>query len=257
MRLRLALATLTVGLTLPGAAAALPSVTVHGRAVPIPGFPHTGNYYGAGAAVQSEISISGSEYAGNPPPLIGIDVYLPTGVRLHPHGFPTCPLQVIMQEREPRKCPPGSRAGPPGTAAGVVSLAQERVAESTEIDSFFAPGGGFEFIALGHSPISLEVPSLARLLHPGGLDGFGPEFDAEVPLVQTVPGAPDASVESIQITLGSAIRRHGKPLYYGTVPRSCPAGGFRVKADFIFAQNGQLSMPETVTVPFRAPCPTS
>jgi hypothetical protein len=102
----------------------------------------------------------------------------------------------------------------------------------------------------------MEIPTAARLLHAGGGGGFGPEFDAAIPLVLTVPGAPYASVEAIDITLGAAIRKHGRAIYYGTVPRTCPKGGFRVKAEFTFAENGNLATPGTVTVPFRAPCPT-
>ena len=243
-------------LVVPAGAWAAPAVTVRGRAVPIPGFAHTGNFFGAGAAVRAEIRISGTEYGGFPPPLIGINVYLPAGVKLHPQGFPTCPRQAIMEEREPRKCPRGSSAGPPGKVSGVVSFGATRVEEAGEILSFFAAGGGFEFLTSGHSPVVLEIPTTARLLHPGGQGGFGPEFSGVIPLVETVPGAPDASVEAIDITIGAAIRRHGRPLYYGTVPRTCPRGGFRAKTEFIFAQNGNVAMPETVTVPVRAPCPT-
>ncbi len=243
-------------LALPAFAGAAPTVTVRGRAVPLPGFPHTGNYFGAGAAVRAEIAISGKEYGGFPPPLIGINVYLPAGVRLHPQGFPTCPLKAIVGEREPRHCPPGSAAGPPGKVYGVVSFGRQGVEEAGEILSFFAPGGGFEFLTLGYSPVVLEIPTTARLLHPRGQGGFGPEFSGEIPLVETVPGAPDASVEAIDITIGAAIRQHGRPVYYGTVPKTCPHGGFRAKTELIFAQNGDPSTPETVTAPVRAPCPT-
>jgi hypothetical protein len=115
-------------------------------------------------------------------------------------------------------------------------------------------GGGFEFLARGRTPVSLEIPTTARLLNPIGRGGFGPEFIGQIPLVETVPGAPYASVETIEITLGAAYRKHGKPVYYGTVPKTCPAGGFRVKAEFTFAENGDVATPQTV--PFRAPCPT-
>jgi hypothetical protein len=242
-------------LTLVPAASAAPTVIARGKAVPIPGFPHTGNFFGAGAAVKAEVLISGTEYGGFPPPLIGITVFLPTGVHLHPQGFPICPKQTILEEREPRRCPRGSAAGPPGRAEGVVAFGGERVKETVEIFSFFGPNGSFEFLTEGHSPVSLEIPSSARLLQPGGGGGFGPEFTGEIPLVSTVPGAPYASVESIKITLGAAIRKHGKAIYYGTVPKRCPRGGFRVKSEFTFAENGDTSTPVTVVVPFRAPCP--
>lgn len=244
-----------VGLAASVPASAAPTVLVKGRAVPIPGFAHTGNILGAGAAVEAEVKISGSEYGGFPPPLVGITVYLPSGTKIDTRDFPTCPTRVVAEEREPRKCPRGSSAGPIGKVEGVVAFGDERVEETAEIHSFFAPGGGLEFLVDGHTPVSLEIPTSSQLLQPDGGGGFGPEFTGPIPLVETVPGAADASTEKINITLGSAIRKDGKVFYYGRVPRSCPVGGFRVKALLTFAENADLATPVTVTVPFRAPCP--
>jgi hypothetical protein len=241
--------------SLSGVAAALPAVKIKGMAVPIPGFRHTGNILGAGAAVRAEVSISGSEYGGFPPPLIGVTAFLPVGVHLHPQGFPTCPPKTIIEERAPERCPPGSAAGPVGRVDGVVAFGNTRVQETAEISSFFAPGGGLEFFTQGHSPVSLEIPTSARFTHLNGAGGFGPELIAEVPIVETVPGAPAASVESIDITVGAAYRRNGRTIYYGRVPTSCPKGGFRVRGELTFAENGDVATPETVAVNFRAPCP--
>ena len=86
----LALLGCLAALGLPAAASAAPAVTLVARAVPIPGFPHTGNILGAGAALKLEFKIKGSEYdEGHPPPLIGVNVRFPTGSKLHPQGFPT------------------------------------------------------------------------------------------------------------------------------------------------------------------------
>ena len=74
-------------LGLPAAASAAPVVTFKAKAVPIPGFPHTGNILGAGAALQSQWTIKGTEYGGFPPPLIGVNVYLPAGTKIHPGGL--------------------------------------------------------------------------------------------------------------------------------------------------------------------------
>lgn len=238
-----------------GAAQAIPSVFIRGRAVPIPGFPHTGNILGAGAAVHAEVQITGTEYGGFPPPLIGVTTYLPRGVKLHPQGFPTCPPKIIIEEANPARCPKGSRAGPVGTVNGIVAFGETRVKETAELSSYFAPGGGFEFFTDGHSPVSLEIPTSARLTNVNGGEGFGPKLIAQIPLVATVPGAPYASVESIDITVGSAYRKGGKTYYYGRVPTSCPRGGFAVRAQLTFAEEGDVSKPETVTDNFRAPCP--
>ena len=250
---------LVTSMVLAGVASAAPTVTFKAQAVPIPGFPHTGNILGAGSALRSEFKISGTEYGGFPAPLIGVNVSLPSGSVLHPSGFPTCARTVLEQEG-PRAClKKGASAGPVGKALGVVAFGGERVPEEVEISSFFAPGGGFEFFADGHSPVSLEIISSAHYVNLGGAEGFGPKLITEVPLVVTVPGAADGSVESISVVVGAAYRSHGKPVYYGRLPKSCPAGGCPVRAELTFAPNAMATSPGpgpvTVTTLYKAPCP--
>jgi hypothetical protein len=257
--MRRALITLAVlGLALlglPGVAAATPEVKFKAVAVPIPGFPHTGNYAGAGAAVQAEYQITGTEYAGSPPPIIGINFYLPTGTKLHPSGFPTC-TKATLEQFGPVKCSKGSAAGPVGTVEGFVTFGNERVNESLQLSSFYAPGGGLEFFSKGSSPVLIEILSNAHYKNYTGGGGYGPELMAEVPLVASVPGAPYASVKSITVKAGSAYKSHGKTVYYGRVPTNkCPKGGFPVKTEVIFAENGEISKPETVTAMYKTPCP--
>jgi hypothetical protein len=74
-------------LALTGVAAALPTVKFKAEAVPIPHFRGTGNILGAGAAVQAEYQITGTEYLGSPPPIIGVNFYLPKGSKLHRAAF--------------------------------------------------------------------------------------------------------------------------------------------------------------------------
>ena len=113
---------------------------------------------------------------------------------------------------------------------------------------------GLLFYTEGHSPVQLEFVSAGRYFNLGGAGGFGPKLVTQVPLVETVPGAPDASVEKINVKVGAARRSHGKPIYYGTMPKRCPKGGFPVKAELIFAGLGGLSQ-QTVTAKYKAPCP--
>jgi hypothetical protein len=249
-------------LAFAGTAAATPTVTLKGEAVPIPGFPHTGNILGAGADVEGELTIKGTEYGGYPPPLIGVTISLPTGTRLFPSGFPTCPTAVIVQEHEPAKCPKGSKAGPTGHAFGFVVFGGERVPEEVAIEPFFAPGGGINFYVEGHTPASIEVTSTGRFTAFNGGGGYGPKGVVQVPLVETVPGAPDASVERIVAKLGAARKQvtgKGKnkkteTIYYGRVPKTCPKGGFPVKAELTFAALGGLP-EQTATAFYTAPCP--
>ncbi len=95
-------------LALPGAASAIPTVTFKAQAVPIPGYPDTGNILGAGSALKAEYTISGTEYLGAPPPIDHVNFYLPKGAKLDTHGFPTC-LKTTIEQLGPIR--------PPTTAA--------------------------------------------------------------------------------------------------------------------------------------------
>jgi hypothetical protein len=236
------------------AALAVPTVTFKAKAVPIKGFPHTGNILGAGAAIEAEYQIGGTEYEGSPPPIIGVNFYLPTGAKLHPAGFPTC-SDTTLEQIGPSGCNKKSAAGPVGQVVGFVSFGGERVIENAELSSFYSPGGGISFFTDGHSPVSLEILSKGHYVNLNGGGGFWPKLLATVPLVPSVPGAPFASVKSIKIKAGSAIKKGGKTIYYGRVPKKCPKGGFPVKSEIIFAENGDETKPVIVTKLYKAPCP--
>jgi hypothetical protein len=244
-----------VVLGLPVAASAAPTVTLFTKAVAIPGFPKSGNHLGAGAALEVNYKIHGTEYGGFPDPLIGVKVKLPAGTKINSQGFKTCPTKTIVEEKAPEKCPKGSAAGPVGTVKGVVSFGKERVPETAELFSFFAPGGGLEFFTFGHTPSILEIPSTGSFSGALNGTGSGPLFSAKVPLVPTVPGAPYAVVEEINVKTGSAYKKKGKAVYYGTIPKKCPKGGFPFKSELTFAENGEESKPVTVAVSYKEPCP--
>jgi hypothetical protein len=242
-----------LALALPGAASAAPTVKFKAKAVPIPGFPHTGNIFGAGAAVEAEYEISGTEYGGFPPPLIHVNFYLPAGTKLHPTGFPTCATSVLEPSgKGPSGCPKGSSSGPIGSGEGFVAFGKEVVPEKVTIQGFYAPGGGLTFFTFGHEPVLLEILSKGHYVSAGA--PFGKKLESDIPLVETVPGAQDASVKTIKLKVGGAVRRGGKTIYYGRLPRSCPKGYLPVRTALTFAGLGGLSQ-QTVTVEYKAPCP--
>jgi hypothetical protein len=243
-----------IALALPGFASATPVVTFKAKAVPIKGFPHTGNILGAGAAVQAEYTISGTEYGGYPPPVEGINFYLPKGSVLTPKGFPTCPLATLEPTGSgPKGCPKGSQAGPVGVVHGQVAFGSKVVPETATLESFYAPGGGLEFFTFGHEPTILEIISKAHYVNSSGL--YAKKLISEVPLVETVPGAQDASITAISVKVGSAIKKNGKTTYYGRLPKSCPKGGFPLKTEIKFAGLGGLA-PQTVEKTYKSPCPS-
>ncbi len=244
-----------IALGVPSSASAQPVVTIKAKIVPIPinpsspkspTYPNTGSILGAGAGLEAEIHISGTEYGGYPSPVTGVVVELPAGVKLHSQGFATCST-AILESHEVQKCPKKSVAGPAGEVLGVVSFGSTRVEEKATVQGFFAPGGKLAFFTEGRTPASIEV--LATGSFSTAAAPFGPKLTVPVPLVETVPGAPYASVLSIKGKVGAAYKQGKKLIPYGTVPKTCPKGGFKGKVEITFLSG------ETVTVEPTVPCP--
>jgi hypothetical protein len=233
-------------LGLVATASAAPTITLKVTAVPIPGFPGTGDILGAGAAIQAEGTITGTEYGGFPPPLTGIKFYAPAGAKLHPQGFATC-APTVIENSGPGACPKQSAAGPKGSAGGVVSFGTERVHETVSVQPFFAPGGSLEFFVDGTTPVSLEILGTGHIVD--SVPPFGVEFFGEVPLIETVPRALDASAEEGTIKLGAAYKQGKKTISYITMPKKCPQGGFSVKAELSFL-GGSIAQAA-----YKIPCP--
>lgn len=235
-----------LALGLSATAAATPTFTIKTTAIPIPGFPGTGNIPGAGAEILGEVTVSGTEYGGFPPPLTEIKLYAPAGAKLHPQGFATCAPNVIEASgTEP--CPKRSIAGPKGSVTGVVSFGSERVEETVSVQPFFAPGGSLEFFVDGMTPVSLEILTRAHFVNAS--PPFSLELISEVPLIETVPGALDASFREGAISVGAAYKQGKKTISYITMPKKCPSGGLPMRAELNFLGGA------TAEASYKMPCP--
>jgi hypothetical protein len=259
-------------LGLPAAASAdEPIATIKSfkaTAVPIPKpgggtYPHTGNILpskgGLGAAVEAEFVFEGSGYGTSPlnpkgqiPPISGVNVYLPGGAKLHPQGFGTC-TAAALQNAGANGCKGTSVASPVGEALGEVTIGNEPVPEHTTLQAFFGPGGGLLFYTKGSTPISLEIVSTGHYITAKA--PYGPELITQVPPVPTLPGAPLASVKTIKVKAGAAIKKGKKLLSYGTMPTKCPKGGFPVKTEVTFG-GPEFGFPaKMVEATYKARCP--
>jgi hypothetical protein len=225
-----------------------PTVTLIAKAVPIKGFPGTGNKLGAGAALEAKYTLKGSESTGGVVSQIThVNFYLPAGTKINQKGFVTC-SSATLENIGPSGCPKKSQASPVGTAGVVDPIGGELVKENATLQAFFAPGGGLQFYANAASPISAQLlVAKGRIMNAKA--PFGPELNTEVQLVQSVPGAPPVSTESINIKVGAAYKKGKKTISYGTLPKKCPKGGFPVKSEITFATTA------TVTTLYKAPCP--
>ena len=252
------LAVLVVGLlALPAVAGAAPTVKFKAEAVPIPGFKGTGNILGAGAAVHANTTIEGTEYGGFPPPIIGVNFYLPLGTKLHTSGFPTC-AKNILEQTGPSGCPKSSEAGPIGNVLGIVSFGSERVEESADAAVLLLARRRLRVLhrrplaGVAGNPVGRELrePRRSRRLrprahHPGPARLDGPGCALRV-----------GQVDQREGRLG--LQEGQDRTYYGRVPTKCPKGGFPIKTEVIFDEGGAVPpVPEPVTATYKAPCPKS
>ncbi len=247
-RLAATVAILGVALAwLPSAAQAAPTFTFTTKALPIPGFPGTGDILGAGAMIEVQGKLSGTEYGGGfPLPTTGIRYFAPAGAKLHTQGFAMC-TRAVLEQFGPVRCPKSSSAGPGGWALGVVSFGGERVPERASVQAFFGPGGSLQAFVDGSTPVALEFVVAGQVVP--AAPPFSMEFIDEVPLIETVPGAPDASFIEGALVVGAAHRSGGKTVSYVTIPDKCPKGGWPVKVELTFLGGA------TAQASYMMPCP--
>jgi len=260
-------------LGVPAAASAVPTVTFKAKAVPVPKnltkkggptWPGTGNILGKPAAFEAMFTIKGNEYPTasegftegtllnvGPAPLRRVEVYLPKGTKITTKGFPTCSKSKFENHLEP-PCPKGSEASPPGEAGGKVFFGKTAVAEKVLVQAYFT-SNGLTFWIEGKEPASIEKYAEGGIT--GASGAFSKKLTSNVPLIETVTGAPFAMAEQIKVTVGAIMKKGGKLISYGTVPTSCPKGGFPIKAEMWFGGGESESSWQKVEKTTKVPCP--
>jgi hypothetical protein len=202
-------------------------------------------------SLDATLKVEGTEYGGFPPPIVGVTLGLPVGTTFSAMNHPTC-AQAVLEQTGPSGCPEGSEAGPVGDALSIISFGSERVEESALVESFFAPGGGFNLFVDGHSPVSLEI-----LAH-GAVSGN--VVSIEVPLVSTVPGAPYASIKELWLRLGETEEQEDLDHFTSgvTLPFECPASGAFSWAAGVTVDEGGANPPQARTTESTATtgCPS-
>jgi hypothetical protein len=143
------------------------------------------SYLGEGTTVSTELTVSGSEYEGEPAPLTSLTLHLPAGTKLSSTGFPTCSSQAVRSGFWWEDCPEGSLAGPVGSLDAVVAFGGEMVFEQAEVQAIFGPSGTLYFVVEGHYPISLEFVMEGHIVN--SAPDAGPELELQIPLIETVP----------------------------------------------------------------------
>jgi hypothetical protein len=216
---------------------------------------------GAGTTIQFGLTIA-TPAGQAPSPLTEIDLRYPAnlGIGTSGLGLATCSPKTL-ETLGPPGCPPNSVMGF-GSALVEVPFGPELLQETARTTTFMAPvqNGhlGLLFYADG------ETPVYAQLVFPGLVlpapAPFGGTLDTTLPLVPSVPEAPDADIVKLSSTLGPSHITYyeytrGQSIAYHPrgilLPKSCPAGGFRFAATLSFLDGRHASAQTTV------PCPRS
>jgi hypothetical protein len=138
----------------------------------------------------------------------------------------------VPEQKGPAGCPAHSKAGPAGSFNAIIAFGGERIAENGTTETFFTEGGGVLLYFLGTSPAAIEVTSRG-VFEPANAP-FGPAVNFEVPLIQTVPAAPDTSFTALTIGLGAFYKKGPQEIGSVTVPEACPKGMLAWRADTTF-----------------------
>lgn len=202
----------------------------------------------------------GSTNTPVPSPIIKVVVLGPAGLGLNLEGTGTC-SPATLENIGPSACPADSRAGF-GGGVGAFELAKEVIHENFTLDFFLGsnhPGHVVLLIYLNAiTPVSVQLVFKAPVVQEPKPYGLG--FSVEVPLIQTLPGASDASAVSTFITLGAKNvayfkKIHGKRKLFHVkgilVPKKCPKGGWPVASQFSFQDGSTVMSKSTIPCPRR------
>ena len=209
----------------------------------------------------TNVSVTGkfiSTTASPPSPITNVTAYLPAGLMIDTRGAGTC-TAARLQASGPSGCPADSRVGF-GGGVGLIELAKEIIHEPYTLDFFFGPRENGHLAVLAYvqafTPASFELVLVAKEISAPQPYGLG--FSIDVPPIPTLPEAADASVESAFLTFGATnvayyqmVRGRKKLLHVRgvVVPKTCPRGGFPIKATVDFADGAALTVNPTISCP--------
>lgn len=212
---------------------------------------------GTSTTVEFSIQIAGP-HDSVPPPLTALEVRYPNdlGVAVSGLGLTTC-SQAKLESLGVEGCPADSRMGM-GNVLAEIQIGPEIEYETAAVTIIRAPEQNGQlallFYANAASPVSaqLVIPGLLRQTPSGG------GIHLDIPLVPSLPEAPDVAVIQLHATIGPRgltyyEHIHGRTIAYSPkgvlLPDRCPRGGFPFTAILSFLDGTHTNAHTTI------PCP--
>lgn len=214
---------------------------------------------GASTTIALNVRVEAAE-GTVPPPLRSVALRYPEnlGIALSGLGLETCTASTL-ETQGPQGCPANSVMGR-GSALGEIPFGPEVIRERAYVTVVRAEDEdghiALLFDAQGISPVVANIVFPGELL-PAGRP-YGGEISLSVPLVPSLPEAPDVAVVALEATIGPRgltyyEQSHGAYIPYTPkgilLPDRCPRGGFPFAAALSF-EGGQRSLATT-----RVRCP--
>jgi hypothetical protein len=194
-----------------------------------------------------------------PPALTELDVRYPGfGIATSGLGLSVC-SPARLEATGPAGCPPDSRMGY-GRVLAEIQFGPEIVKETADVSILRGPAQhghlALLFYADGRTPVDAQIVFPGRVFNAHA--PFGGAIHIDVPLVPSLPGAPDVAVVRVRSAIGPQHLTYFEEVNGRTVayhpqgimlPNVCPHGGFQFAADFGFQDGSHASAEAAV------PCP--
>jgi hypothetical protein len=217
--------------------------------------------HGTTLKIALRLGVAG-ERGGLPSPVTRFALRIPADVELigSSLGLAICQPTALLTGGS-QGCPANARLGF-GSAQIEVPVGPEAVPEAAQIEAEMGPPVGEQIGVLLYAEAG--TPVAAQLIFPGVLaeaaGSVGQSLSSSVPLIPTLPGAPDVSMVSMDLSLGPEGLTYyeqvrGRTVGYHpqgvSLPARCPRGGFRFSALISFLDGATAPASNTV------PCPAA
>ena len=228
---------------------------VQSEAVPIPGFPHTGNILGAGAALKPNTRSQAPNTAASR--------------RRSSASTSTCPAarsctrrashvlaRPSLETRAARVVPEGLDRRSRRHAHRRRELRQRTRDRDADGAAVLRPRRRPGVLrATGTRPVRSKSSPRAATSAPRA-PASARAHRPKCRWSNRCPGRSTRRPKTINVKAGAAYKKGGKTIYYGTVPKKCPKGGFPLKTEMVFGNVEQSQgTGRNGGSPYKAPCP--
>ncbi len=215
---------------------------------------------GAGTTVSFAFQIT-TPNGHVPSPLSTLDFRYPAklGLLTSGLGLTTC-TPIVLEEIGPEGCPNNSLVGY-GNALVEMPIGPEIIRERGQITTWMGPVANGHvsllFYAEGKTPVYSEVIFTGIILD--ARTPFGGQLNTSIPVIPSLPGAPNAAVITMHATIGPQNITYYRRTPGGMLtpyhpeglrlPHTCPHGGFPFAATFTFQDGTHTTTHTTVACP--------